>query len=178
MNVVGVDPSISSTGVARIAPDGIQVIRVKSKPTSDDTSARLTRLRDQASRVALLVKGADLIVMEGPAFGKNNAMTHMLAGFWWLLAHGLEKTAPIAVVAPGTLKKFATGKGNASKDEVLAAAVRGFPDVNVTGNDEADALALAALGAVHLGVEFGGGFASSGRASVTAVHWPNLRGEN
>jgi Holliday junction resolvasome RuvABC endonuclease subunit len=42
--------------------------------------------------------------------------------------------------------QYATGKGNAQKDHVLAAAIRLWPDVAITGNDTADALILAAIG--------------------------------
>lgn len=175
--VVGVDPSIASAGVAVIDPFYVRVHRVRSSATGQTLEERIERMRDQARRCIALCMDADLIVVEGAAFGMNNAQTHMLAGFWWLLVHGLERVAPVAVVQPGTLKKFATGKGNADKDAVLTAAVRGFPSVDVKGNDEADALALAAMGARHLGIEFGGGFPPSGLASVTTVHWPELRKE-
>ena len=54
-------------------------------------------------------------------------------------------------IPPASLKMYATGKGNASKDAVLAAAIRRYPDVEFDGNDAADALILAAMGADHLG---------------------------
>lgn len=184
--VVGVDPSISSTGVFSIWGDGSCVGKqMKSKPAGETLHERLGRMRAQAVATVETVRvfadaegGIDLIVLEGPSFGSNNNMTHMLAGFWWLLVHGLEKTAPIAVVQPPTLKKFATGNGRAGKDEMLAAAIGAFPDAGIKNNDVADAAALAGMGAVHLGREFGGAFASSGLASVQVVHWPSLRGMN
>lgn len=175
--VVGVDPSISSTGVAVIS-SYVAVTRVQSKPGGQDLDDRLQRMRRQVLAVleAMAVVEPSLIVIEGPAFGKNNAQTHMLAGFWWLLVHGLQKVAPIAVVQPPTLKKFATGRGNAPKDEVLAAAVRGFPEIAVKGNDEADALALAAMGADRFGLLYAGGFPAAGRGAVASVRWPELKG--
>ncbi|WP_243063232.1 hypothetical protein [Humibacter sp. RRB41] len=183
--VAGVDPSISSTGVVHLGEHTQRFDRVQSKPAGDALSARLERLRRQAIGVVRSVElGAAaskstvvLVVIEGPAYGSNNQMTHMLAGFWWLLVHGLEQIAPVAVVQPGMLKKFATGNGRAGKDEMLAAAIRAFPAGEIRNNDVADAAALAAIGAAHLGIEFGGGFASSGRDSVRAVHWPIAKGE-
>ena len=175
--VVGVDPSISSTGVAALG-DAQRFERVQSKPGSDSLSMRIDRMRAMATRVHYFIvdgERTDLIVMEGPAYGSNNQMTHMLAGYWWLLVHALEKVAPIAVVQPGTLKKFATGDGRAGKDEMLAAAIGAFPLAGIRNNDIADAAALAAMGAVWLGREFGGVFAPSGMASVQAVRWPELR---
>lgn len=183
--VVGVDPSISSTGVAMLGERVARFDRVQSKPAGESLEARLDRLRRQAIGTVRSVElGATashstvrLIVIEGPAYGSNNAQTHMLAGFWWLLVHGLDQIAPIAVVQPPTLKKFATGSGRAGKDEMLAAAIGAFPTAGIRNNDIADAAALAEMGAEHLGIEFGGGFASSGRASVQAVHWPSVKGE-
>jgi crossover junction endodeoxyribonuclease RuvC len=55
------------------------------------------------------------------------------------------------VVPPATLKTYATGKGNASKDAVLAAVVKRYPGWAVTGNDVADAVVLMAMGARLLG---------------------------
>jgi Holliday junction resolvasome RuvABC endonuclease subunit len=175
--VVGVDPSISSTGVFVIGKH-IRFERVQSRPGDDSLSTRLERLRLMALRThQFVIDGdrVDLVVMEGPAYGSNNQMTHMLAGFWWLLAHALEKTAPVAVVQPGTLKKFATGDGRADKDAMLAAAIGAFPGRGIKNNDVADAAALAAMGAAHLGREFGGVFAPSGAGSVHSVRWPELR---
>jgi Holliday junction resolvasome RuvABC endonuclease subunit len=177
--VAGVDPSISSTGVVVLGEE-IRFERVQSKPGADSLRNRVTRLRLMATRVHEVVTAGEsirLVVIEGPAYGSNNQMTHMLAGFWWLLVHVLDQVAPVAVVQPGTLKKFATGDGRAGKDEMLAAAIGAFPAAGIRNNDVADAAALAAMGAAHLGIEFGGGFAPSGRDSVQAVHWPESKGE-
>lgn len=177
--VVGVDPSITSTGVFVLGV-GASFARVQSKPGGEELSQRMNRLRSVVMAVRAHVNslghrepgGVELIVIEGPAYGSNNANTHMLAGFWWLLVHALEKIAPVAVVQPSTLKKFATGNGRADKDEMLAAAIAAFPQAGIRNNDVADAAALAACGAVWLGRAEGGVFAPSGMASVQAVRWP------
>ena len=60
-------------------------------------------------------------------------MAHLTA---WCEHHNI----PYQGVPVGTIKKHATGKGNAGKDEVIAAMrVKGHP---VTDDNEADALAL------------------------------------
>lgn len=178
MIVVGVDPSISSTGVALLG-DRQDFYRVRTKPAGEDVAARLGRMRESVLGVLRCVSGFEVVlaVVEAPAFGKSNGMTHMLAGHWWLMAHALEKLAPVATVAPGTLKKFATGSGRAEKDAVLLAASKVFGD-EVPNNDVADAAVLAAMGAVHMGLSYGRGhrFASSGEASVRTVHWPSVEG--
>ena len=54
-------------------------------------------------------------------------------------------------VPPSCRAKYATGKGNAGKDEVLLAASRRYPHAPIVGNDDADAVVLAAIGARLLG---------------------------
>jgi hypothetical protein len=49
------------------------------------------------------------------------------------------------------VKKYATGKGGAKKEQVALEAVRRFPDVKIADNDQADALWMAAMGCDWLG---------------------------
>ena len=64
-----------------------------------------------------------------------------------LAASGVE----VLPVPPAVRAKYATGKGNAGKDEVLLAASRRYPHAPIVGNDDADAVVLAAIGARMLG---------------------------
>lgn len=69
----------------------------------------------------------------------------------------LERKIPVILVSPPALKKFATGKGTASKDQMLdAAAQQGFI---TTENDEADAFFASSVGCrimrnVRTGIDF------------------------
>lgn len=45
-------------------------------------------------------------------------------------------------VPVGTIKKYATGKGNAKKPDMILAANRLFPSINVIDDNHADALCL------------------------------------
>lgn len=180
------DPSISSTGVVVLTETAQTFRRVQTKDRGQSIDGIAARIRESVTGiynavepilVGLGLSSVDLVVIEQPAFGKNNANTHRLAGHWWMTVHVLSQFGPVAQVNPGTAKKFATGNGRAEKDEVLAAAIAAFPGGAIRNNDVADASVFAAMGAVHLGMEFGGGFASSGRASVQAVHWPLIGGD-
>lgn len=51
-----------------------------------------------------------------------------------------EKRIPYLGVPVGTIKKFATGKGNANKDAMVEAARREFVHVSVDDDNQADAL--------------------------------------
>jgi Holliday junction resolvasome RuvABC endonuclease subunit len=85
-----------------------------------------------------------LIAYEDVAFhGKFNGVqtAHTWGQFEGvLLMFAARKLIPVVAVGVGTVKKHATGKGNATKDQVRAAIkARGFtPD----DDDEADALAV------------------------------------
>jgi Holliday junction resolvasome RuvABC endonuclease subunit len=65
------------------------------------------------------------------------------------VAHGMAAVAQevaaelaieLACVTPAELKKFATGKGNAKKDAMLAAARERWPSKAIADDNEADAL--------------------------------------
>jgi len=176
VSVVGVDPSLSSTGLAVLAGGVLRVQRVRSKPSGADLRAQVVRLRAMVRQVAewVDVEGPELIVMEAPAYGISENQAHFSAGYWWRLASSLLAVAPVATAAPGTLKVFATGSGRATKDEVLLAAERAFPGAGIAGNDEADAAVLAALGATWMN-EPAGRFPGKGLRAVNSVHWPEVK---
>lgn len=147
--VVGLDLSLTATGVS----DGEKCWLIRSKGTKtatlDDRRKRLTRLADEVDESCF---GVDLVVVEGPSFGQaRQGGQHDRAGLWWLVIHLVGSGRDVVEVPPASLKTYATGKGNASKDEVLAAVVRRYPDVDVADNNTADALVLAAMGLRHLG---------------------------
>lgn len=146
MNVVGLDPSLTSFGAAVLRGDTVTLNRFRCKERGH---ARLDYLLKNMWGV---VTGADLVVMEGLAFGAKGSAFLDLAGLHWLIRHDLYRGGvPYAVVPPSSRAKWLTGRGNATKDECLAASIRRFPGVNITGNDEADALTLAAMGRAWLG---------------------------
>lgn len=158
MIVFGIDPSLTSTGVAFVDTADrltVGVGRVQSKGgRADSWPVRATRLGRLADRVAAETPaGARLAVIEAPSLAQRNAgAAHDRAGLWWGIYHRLTAAGvPVLPVPPSCRAKYATGKGNAGKDEVLLAVARRYPHAPVGGNDEADALVLAAMGARLLG---------------------------
>lgn len=157
MIVVGLDMSLTCTGVAVVqtAPEGasIHLERVRSTGKATDTlQQRQGRLGRLAARVAALVEMPDLVVIEAPAYGAQNGHQHDRSGLWWLVVYFLmNRGVRVLEVPPTVVKRYATGKGNASKDVVLAAVVRRFLETDVSDNNLADALTLAAVGARALG---------------------------
>lgn len=142
MKIAGLDPSLTSFGIAVTeGPGQVELIRLR------------TRLRGHERIVYLLdalddhVAGCDVAAVEDVvilAAGRDARVN--LAGLHWMVRHRLwERGIPYAVVAPSTRAKWLTGNGHAGKDECLAAAIKRFTMADITGNDEADALTLAAM---------------------------------
>lgn len=145
--VVGLDLSLTATGVATTA--GEVVISSKLKGMAR-IAAIDGRIWEHVGGVAPMMD-VDLVVIEGYSFGSRNSQAHALGELGGVVRMALHTLAvPYIDVPPSTLKVFATGKGNAGKDEVLAAAIRrlGFGGHD---NNAADALWLRALGHHVLG---------------------------
>jgi crossover junction endodeoxyribonuclease RuvC len=170
--VVGLDLSLTSTGIARTGEKTWADRITPRNKTGYDRMFYLLR------EILALTVDAHLVVVEGPSFGSGaNARQsghHERGGLWWLVTYRLwRREIPFAVVPPATLKRYATGKGNAPKDAVLAAAIRRYREVDFDGNDQADALVLAAMGADHLGRPIAP-VPQASRAALGAVQWPVL----
>lgn len=154
--VVGIDPSLTATGVATV------LIRSGTPPEATVTGCDsispgklrdLERIQYLLHQVRVWASNADLAVMEGPSYNSVTGSQHERGGLWWMLLERLTAWGvPVAVVPPTSREKYATGKGGCGKDAVLAAAVRRYPDAPITSNDEADAVVLAAMGARWAGV--------------------------
>lgn len=162
--IVGLDLSLSSTGVAHVQRyDGgayaafTRHLTVKARhvPRGGEPhtlAERSVRLRRLAGMIVNECIDADLVVVEGPSYASDTGKAHDRAGLWWLVVGRLTGGGlNVVEVPPSTVKTYATGKGNASKDAVLAAVIRRYPAVEVSDNNEADALALAAMGARFTG---------------------------
>jgi hypothetical protein len=68
---------------------------------------------------------------------------HDRSGLWWLVYDMLAaKSCTVVSVAPTSRAKYATGKGNAGKDAVLAEVIRKHLDLDIRSNDVADAVIL------------------------------------
>jgi crossover junction endodeoxyribonuclease RuvC len=168
--VVGIDFSMTSTGIAR--SDGL-LTHVFSKGKQDDSlQAREARLRRIVREVVKYVDGAELVLIEGPSYASKFGHAHDRSGGWWLLVSALLEAVPRVVeITPTSRMTYATGKGNAAKDLVLAETVKRYPQWDVKDNDAADALVLCAMGMDHLGhpiVEL----PQTHRRTLAKVAWP------
>ncbi|MFC0626142.1 hypothetical protein [Kribbella deserti] len=192
MIVVGLDTSLTSTGllVLEVGPDrppAAGATRIESKAPATgrnpDTGKklapnlkqRLDRLTAIEQRItsALFNLYIDLAVIESPSFGSVGSASRDLAGLWWRVVGKLDHMGiPVAEVSPAGRTKYALGSGKAApKDRVLAAVIKRYPDFDITGNDIADALILAAMGARHLGHPIDD-LPQANLAAMNGAHWP------
>ena len=143
--VLGIDPS--STGTAIAHHDGtVRVVRLSNLPKGSVPGVRMGRIQRIVTEVQVAVEaanGVDLAIIEGYAYGTLHAAASQaeLGGIlrWHLWRQGIS----VLELAPGTLKKFATGDGSASKTAMVIAA-RDRLGYDGLSDDEADALWLRA----------------------------------
>lgn len=151
--ILGVDASLTSTGVALISGESVTTAAICSTGKRGDLlPARVARLNAMLAGVRPWVRPGALVVIEGPAFGAPGGSTWDRAGLWHrLVAMFYELDCEVAIVGNSTRAKWATGSGKSDKAGVAVAVSRLVPDVNVPTSDEADALVLALMGAQALG---------------------------
>lgn len=135
--IVGLDLSLTATGIS--CADHTDTIRPPKDYRGVD---RLEWLRSEI--VGHLTAGNGLVVLEGYSYASANQAHQVgeLGGVVRLTLRRLD--IPWVVIPPSSLKKFATGKGGAAKDAMVAAAARlGCP---ADDNNAVDAWWLRQLG--------------------------------
>lgn len=156
--ILGLDVSLTATGLAKLhsTDDGwtLETSRYRTNPHPKGvTRALLERMNRIQSHCWTAASTADLVVIEGPAFASVGSASKDLMGLWWLTyAAVCGVSQNVVIVPPSTLKKWATGKGNASKGQVAVGIHRTFPqerfgiDFAAVDDNEIDAAALAGIG--------------------------------
>jgi Holliday junction resolvasome RuvABC endonuclease subunit len=140
--VLGLDLSLTGTGIC--LPDGT-TFTVKTKTSEGDR--RLVHIAETIRAVAS--DGVDLAVIEDlPVHGKSAGITGMV--------HGTARTEliragiPYALIAPATLKAYATGSGTGDKTAMALAAFK-RAGVEFADDNQCDAFWLRVAGLDWLG---------------------------
>ena len=153
MNILALDLGTKTGWAIRYAgavESGVQVFDVKRGESSGMRYIRFNRWLEMTLRPDISPKTPTLLVYE-QTHQRGGAATEVAAGFAtrvqeFAARHGYEHAA----VHSGTLKKFATGKGNAGKPEMIAAAREKWPDVEIIDDNHADALWLLEYARVEI----------------------------
>lgn len=152
MIVVGLDLSLTATGMARIdrGADRVSSIAVRtvvSQPGGKSIEARYDRLRAIRSDIEDFVPHGALAVIESPAHSRQGGARHERSGLWWMVAEvAIARGCRVVEAEPTLRARYATGHGNPGKKAVVTAMQAEFPRVPIANDNEADALALASLG--------------------------------
>lgn len=152
MNVVGLDLSTKRIGFA--AADG-ELLSISGHAGAEDPYRRLHELtRDLVRTFTLRPPRPDLVVVEDYALGAPGRLSLVRLGEiggivrTWLF----EQDLPVVLVSPSSVKRFATGNGNAKKDQMIARAIELGARGSVN-DDEADAFHLRRMGRAAHGLE-------------------------
>ena len=146
---IGLDLSLTGTGVV-ILKGGKLVDQtvIKSKPLGLTPRNEIERLLSIVAEVDkyILKYSPKMIAIEGLAFGIVKTTSIMqLAGLNYLTRERIINCdIDFIIVAPSTLKKFATGKGNGPKDLVMLELYKRYGE-SFTNNNAADAYGLAMM---------------------------------
>ncbi|MEN0084028.1 MAG: hypothetical protein AAGC66_04590 [Leifsonia sp.] len=175
LRIVGLDLSLTATGVATIRGAALSTRTIRSKgKAADGLLARALRLHNLSLDVLSWAALGDIVVIEQPAYGQTGGSHHDRSGLWWLVMDGLTDDSTderFAEVTPQAVKMYATGKGNASKSEVLAAVIKRYPAADVANDNEADALVLAAIGARLVGQPIEDSLPAANLRAMDKVRW-------
>lgn len=177
MKFAGLDLSLTSAGVSwhDTVTGETHVRTFKTKATSELLGARWDRISGQATDIIRwLPLDLDHAAIEAPAYAAKFGRPHERSGLWWeVVRQLLELGIHVTEVETQHVKRIALGKGSGAKDEVLAAMVRRFPDVPISGNDEADSVALLELLTRHGngGVGIGPSLPASHVSSLDTIRW-------
>lgn len=154
--VLGIDSSLTATGLCRIEIDDNDHTRYAIEVATVGAPGAKSKTRREYSRrisavvkpVAAAMEGVDVIMMEELAYGARGASAFVLPWLWGSIIDQVEqRDIPIAFANVSQLKKYATGAGNADKSQVMARMIRAFPSVNITNDNESDAMVLALMAA-------------------------------
>ncbi len=157
MIVAGIDPSLTSAGIAILENGQPTHVDHHGFPGHNGASyqQRSRRIRHQAWNVTRDIIRAQVqlaVIEEHPYAVRVSGSEFDRSGLWHGIFGALDHAnIPIVVMPNSTAKKWITGRGNATKADIIAAVESWWPDTPIANDDEADALGLAAIGAHHLG---------------------------
>tara|TARA_Y100000310_G_C20297025_1_gene629916 strand:+ start:163 stop:666 length:504 start_codon:yes stop_codon:yes gene_type:complete len=144
---IGLDLSLCETGVCVLYDDCIHksfIIRTNFKGVR-----RLEFIRNEIVKI-LTTYPSNIVCVEGYSFGSRAGQAFSIGELGgvikvWLLESGLKTI----IIAPTSLKKFITGKGNAPKDVMLMKTLQKYKQ-EFTNNNQCDAFGLAKVGQAYL----------------------------
>jgi Holliday junction resolvasome RuvABC endonuclease subunit len=146
MNIAGIDLSLTSTGYSINGDTGVIATKYRGPERLSIVSNLVLELIADSS--------VDVVIIEGYSFASRNSQAHSIGELGGCVRMRLwEFNVPFIDVPPKCRAKFATGKGNASKNEVISAisAKTGIVWSGAGSDDRCDAWILEQMGLAAIG---------------------------
>lgn len=121
MKVIAVDQSFSSSGIVVLDEEGdVEFAERYVSDNNDDIFSRAWEISTSIAETRREHK-CSVCVVEGLAFGAFGDATRNLAGLQFVIYSVMKfiEGCDVEIVVPGTVKKFATGSGKATKQEMI-----------------------------------------------------------
>ena len=103
------------TDIKKYATTFLENIHGESFGVIDGESSRYDCISSWAVDI-ILKYGCDQVALEGYSYGSKGKIFHIAENTGILKYKLYQNSIPVDIVAPTTVKKFATGKGNADKE--------------------------------------------------------------
>lgn len=143
-NLLGIDPSLTGTAWCWLGRKGRIIDQARIDTAKLRGAERLCHIEHELSQIADM--DLRLIAIEGYSFGSQGRAVFQIGELGGVLRRlFFVLKIPCLEIPPAVLKKFATGKGNARKDEVMLNVYRRW-GVECGNSDQADAYVLARIG--------------------------------
>lgn len=145
MKLLGLDISLTSTGYSINEKTGIIATKTKGPERLSIVNKTVLQL--------CLDEEIDCVLLEGYSFASRNSQAHSIGELGGCIRMTLwECSIPYIEIPPTSRAKFATGKGNAGKTEVISSisSKTGMTFSGSGADDECDAWILEQMGLTKL----------------------------
>jgi len=142
---VGMDPSFNGFAIILLDKDANiieqRLLTSESKAEPEDRLIELEKGYEFIPNIVCL----HTVCLEGPSYMSNGAYALQMGALHFMIRIMLKRRGVnFKVIAPGTLKKFVTGKGNSKKDLMLLKVYKKW-GVEFDNDNLADAYGLARM---------------------------------
>jgi Holliday junction resolvasome RuvABC endonuclease subunit len=147
MNILGVDLSLTSTGISANGKTGTITTPAKGPERLSIISLAVLD--------AVIDNSIQLVAIEGYSFASRNSQAHSIGELGGVVRTRLwERNIPYIDIPPTCRAKFATGKGNAAKTEVMSSisAKTGLVFSGKGADDMCDAWILEEMCRTRIGI--------------------------
>ncbi len=172
MRLLGLDLSLTSTGFCIDGQTGII-------STGLNGVERLEAVRDDVKNL-LVSNKIECVLLEGYSFASRSGQAFSIGELGGVIRVAIYESGISLVEIPPTCRaKFATGKGNASKNEVISAvsARTGIVWGNPGADDKCDAWILEEMGLAYLG-ESRYAWPEINLSALEKIDWSPIEGIN